>query len=158
MWMFMHPTHPILSFATLPNEIFCGSFWSKSLLFLCLPQQQNEFYSATNEQNIVGDWHNVLIHYANVSAPNLSGVVCCNTFKWDILWFIILIKNVVICVPSSLAKWIFFCNYMNKKVVGDWHNVLVHYVGINAISLFDVVPYNPFKCDFFAVCTHTFLF
>ena len=46
MWMFVHPTYLVLFSATLSIEIFCGSFLSKILLFVCLPQQQNN--SKTN--------------------------------------------------------------------------------------------------------------
>ena len=84
----------------------------------------------------------------DASAPNPSGVVLCNPFKWDILLFIILIKNhVVVCVPSTTAKWITFCNHKNRKVVGDKHNVLVSYVDASAPSLSVFVLCNLFKWD-----------
>ena len=75
-----------------------------------------------------------------------SGVVLCNPFKWDILWFI-LIENLVICVPSTLARLILFHNHMTKMVVGGKHNVLIHYVDACATNLFCAVLCNPFKWD-----------
>jgi hypothetical protein len=43
------PDSNVLSLATLPNEIFCGSSLIENLVVCVLstPQQQNEFYSAT---------------------------------------------------------------------------------------------------------------
>ena len=72
------------------------------------------------------EWYNVLVHFLNVCAPDPSGVVLCNLFKRDILWFI-LVKNLVICVPSTIVECIFFNNHRNKKVVGGNYNVLVYY-------------------------------
>ena len=48
IWMLVRLTQKVLSSATLSNEIFYGSPLIKNLilLFVCLPQQQNEFYSA----------------------------------------------------------------------------------------------------------------
>ena len=82
-----------------------------------------------------------------------SGVVLCNHFKWDILWFIS-IKNhvIIICVPTTLAKRIFFGNHMNKKVVGGKHNVLVHYVDVYApthLVLSSVTISNEIFCGSF---------
>ena len=82
-------------------------------------------------RKVVGGKHNVLVHYVEVCAPNLSDVLISNPFIWDILWFI-LVKNLVICVPATLAKWILFHNHRNKKRVGGKHNVLVHYVNVCA--------------------------
>ena len=102
--------------------------------------------SFRNHRNrkVVGGKHNVLVHYVDVSAPDPSGVVLCNPFIWDILWFI-LIKNHVIFVPTTLGKRILFCNHRNKKVVGGMHNVLVHYMDVFAPDPSDVVLCNPFK-------------
>ena len=35
MWMLVHLNHLVLSSATLSGGIFCGSFWSKNLCYLC---------------------------------------------------------------------------------------------------------------------------
>ena len=115
--------------------IFVPSTTAKRILFL-------------NHMNkkVIGGKHNVLINSMDASAPNPSGLVLCNPFKWDILWFI-LIKNLVICVPTTLAKQILFLNHMNKKVVGGKHNILVHYVDVCAPNLFVVVLCNTFKWD-----------
>ena len=82
----------------------------------------------------------------DVSAPDPSGVVLCNPFKWDILLFI-LIENHVVCVPSTPAKWISLRNHRNRKVVGGKHNVLVLYVNASAPNPSGVVLYNPFIWD-----------
>ena len=95
-------------------------------------------------RKVVGGQHNVPVQYVNVCAPNPAGVVQWNPFKWDILWFI-LIQNLVICVPTTLAKRILSPNHMNKKVVGGKSNVLIHYVDVCAPDPFDVVFCNPFK-------------
>ena len=66
----------------------------------------------------------------------LSNEIFCGSF---------LIKNLVICVPTTLAKRILFLNHMNKKVVGGKHNVLVDYVDASAPDPSGVVLCNPFK-------------
>ena len=78
-----------------------------------------------------GGKQNVLIHYVDVCAPNLFGVVLCNQFIGDILWFIF-VKILTICVPTTLAKRILFLSHMNRKDAGSKHNVLVHYVDVGA--------------------------
>ena len=97
-------------------------------------------------KKVVGGKHDVLIHYADANAPDSSGIVICNPFKRDILCSF-LIKNLVIflCVPTTLAKQILFSNYMNKKVVGGKHNVLIHYVDASAPDSSGVVLCNTFK-------------
>ena len=87
--------------------------------------------------------HNVLVHYVDVCATDLAGVVIWNLFIWDILWFIS-IKNHIICVP----KWILFLKHRNRKVVGGKHNVLVHFVNVSAPDLAGVVIWNSFTWDF----------
>ena len=39
-------------------------------------------------RKVVGGAHNVLVHYIDDFAPNLSGVVLCNPFIWFLLLFI----------------------------------------------------------------------
>ena len=85
--MFVHLTLLLLSYGTLSNEIFCGSFWSKVLLFVC----------ACLKSVILFNNHNVLVYYVDVSASDLSGVVLWNPFKWDILWFISDQKSCYLC-------------------------------------------------------------
>ena len=96
---------------------------------------------------MVGEKHNVLENYVNVCAPSLSGIVVWNPFKWDILWFIILIKNIFFCVPTTLAKQILFHSHKNKKLVGGIHNDLVHYVNVYAPNSSSIVLCNPSKWD-----------
>ena len=106
------------------------------MFFVCATAVKWIFFLNHRNRKVVGGKHNVLVHYMDFCAPDLAGIVFCNPFKWDVLWFI-LIKNLVICVPTQLAKGILFLNHMNRKVVGGTHNVLVHYVDICAPSLFN---------------------
>ena len=91
---------------------------------------------------MVGDKHNVLVHYKNVCSPDQSGVVVCNPFKWDVLCSFLIENHAVFCVPAITEKWIFPLNYRNRKVVGDTQDVLIHYVDISAPNLFGVVLWN----------------
>ncbi|OEU11302.1 hypothetical protein FRACYDRAFT_246417 [Fragilariopsis cylindrus CCMP1102] len=54
-------------------------------------------------------------------------------------------KCTVCVLEARISKMNFIPQPQEQKVVGGKLNVLVHYVDISAISLFDVVPYNPFK-------------
>ena len=62
-----------------------------------------------------------------------------------------LIKNLVICVPTTLAKQILFLNHMDRKVVGGKHNVLVYYVNASATDPAGVILCNPFQMRYFVV-------
>ena len=127
MWMLVHLTQLVLSSATFSNEIVCGSFLIKNPV-ICVPTtlaKQILFHNPMNKK-LVGGKHHVLIHYVEVCVPNLSDVLFSNPFIWDNLWFI-LVKNPVICVPSTLAKQILFHNHRNKNLVGGKHHVLIHY-------------------------------
>ena len=90
MWMFVHLTQLVLLSATLSNEIFCGSFWSKNRFFVCVPATKAKWILFLNHRNrkVARGTHNVLVHYVDDCAPNLSGVVLCNHFIWNILLFI----------------------------------------------------------------------
>ena len=88
MWMIVHPAYLVLSSATLSNEKFGCSVrasTAKRILFL-------------NHRNrkVVGGTHNVLVHFVDDCAPNLSNVILCNPFIYEtfccsflikILWF-----------------------------------------------------------------------
>ena len=108
-------------------------------------------------KKVVGGKHNVLINYMmDASALNSSGAVLCNPFKWDILWFI-LIENLVICVPTTLAKLILFHNHPNKKVVGGKQNLLLlHYVDASAINLFCALYSATLSNEIFC-CVYTYI-
>ena len=56
-----------------------------------------------------------------------------------------LIKNLVICVPTTLAKQILIRNQMSKKVVGGKHNVLPHYADASVPKPSVVFRCNTFK-------------
>ena len=57
----------------------------------------------------------------------------------------------VVFVPSWPAKWISFNNHRHRKVVGDKHNVLVHYVHVSAPnpSGYWCCPLQPFYMRYF---------
>ena len=63
----------------------------------------------------------------------------------EIFYGSFLIKNHVVCVPSTTAKCISFHNQRNRKVVGGKHNVLILYVEASAPDPSGVVLCNPFK-------------
>ena len=81
--MFVHPTQKVLSSATLSNEIFCGSFFLVKIFVIFVHATVVEQISFLNHKNgkVVGGKHNVLVHYADFSAPNQFGVVLCNPFR-----------------------------------------------------------------------------
>ena len=192
MWMLVHPTHLVLSSATLSSKILCCSFisgptscclcafhnsglyftqqpqeqksgrrqlqgsnalfrcqyiqliwgcplqpfqiryfvvlfWSKILLFVCLPQQQIVFYSTTTGtkkwqkattifQYTIG----MLVHPAQkvLSSATLSNEIFCGSS---------LVINHFVCVPSATADCNLFNNHRNKNVVKGNYNVLVYY-------------------------------
>ena len=129
-------------------DILC-SFLIKKHVVVCVPSTPAKWISFHNhmKRNVVGGKHNVLVLYVNASAPNLSGVVHCNPFKWDILCSFLTKKHVVVCVPSTPAKWISFHNHKNRKVVGGKHNFLVPYLDICAPDPSGVVFCIPFIWD-----------
>ena len=58
-----------------------------------------------------------------LSSATLSNEIFCGSF---------LTKNLVICVPTTLAKQILFHNPINKNLVGGKHHVLIHYMEATA--------------------------
>ena len=66
-------------------------------------------------------------------------------------------QNLVIYVPTTLAKQILFCNHMNRKVVGGKCNVLIHYIDPSTLNLSSVVLWNTFKWDIL-LCVHIHYF
>ena len=70
-----------------------------------------------------------------LSSATLSNEIFCG----------ISIKNLVICVPTTLAKQILFRNHMNRKLVDGKHNVLIQYVDASAPDSSGVVLCNTFK-------------
>ena len=111
-----------------------------------MPSRTADCNLSNNHRNIklVEGNYNVLVHYKNANSLNPECVVVCNPFKGDILWFI-LIKNLVVCVPSTTADGNLFNNHRNKKGVGGNTNVLVHYVDASAPEPEGVVLCNTFK-------------
>ena len=64
------------------QDIVC-SFLIKNHLAIFVPSTTVNQISFHNHRNrkVVGGKHNILPLYVDVSAPNPSGVVLCNTFK-----------------------------------------------------------------------------
>ena len=56
------------------------------------------------DREVVGGKHNVLVHYMDVSAPDPSGVVLCNPFKWDNVCSFLIKNHLVVSVPSTTVK------------------------------------------------------
>jgi hypothetical protein len=131
--------------ATLSNELCCGSFLVKNLV-VCVPSTTADCNLFNNHRNkkLIGGNYNVLVYNKNASAPDPESIVLCNTFKCDILLFI-LIANLVVCVPSTTANCNLSNNPRNKKVVGGNCNVLVYYKNASAPDPEGVVLCNPFK-------------
>ena len=91
MWMLVPLTHLVVSSATLSNEIFCVHlFLVKNHLVVFVPSTTVKWVSFCNHRSrkFVGAKHNVILLYVDVSASNISGVVLCIPFIWDILLFI----------------------------------------------------------------------
>ena len=112
-----------------------------------VPSTTAKWISFCNHRNkkVVGGKHNVLVHYSNASAPDPSGFVLCNPFKWDISLFSSDQKSYIVCVPAVTVKRILCHNHRYRKVVGGTHNVLRHYVDVSAPSSFGIVLCNPSK-------------
>ena len=79
--MLVHPTQKMLFSATLSNKRYCCSFWSKILLFVCLPPADCNLFNNHRNKKVVGGNYNDLIYYKNASATDPEGAVLCNTFK-----------------------------------------------------------------------------
>ena len=123
-------------------------FHWKSCYFVPSTTAKQILFLNHRNRKVVGGTHNVLVLYMDASATGLFDAVLCNPFKWDILLFI-LIENHVVCVPSTPAKWILFRNHKNRKVVGDKHNVLVHYVDGDAPKPIWCCPLQHFQMGCF---------
>ena len=76
MGMLVHLTHLVLSYGTLSNEIFCGSFLIKNLaIFLRATTVKQLLFLNHRNRILVGYKHNILVYYVYIRAPNLFGVV-----------------------------------------------------------------------------------
>ena len=82
----------------------------------------------------------MLVHPTQLalSSATLSNERFCSSF---------LIKDHVVCVPSTTAKWTSFLNYNNRKDVGGKHNIKALYVDATAPDPAGAVLCNPFKWD-----------
>ena len=86
--------------------------WNICLLILiknhvvCVPWTTVKVISFCNHRSrkVVGGKHNVLVLFVDASAPNSSGVVLWNPFKWDILLFILIINRLVQNTHISFSK------------------------------------------------------
>ena len=79
-------------------DILC-SFLTKNHVVLCVSTTIAKRILFRNHINkkVVGGKHIILVHSMHVCAPDSSGVVLCNPFKWDILWFISGPKSCYLC-------------------------------------------------------------
>ena len=59
------------------------------------------------EIKVIGGKQNILVHCVDVSAPDPSGIVVCNPFKWDILYFVFIFSDQKSCC--------FLCAYHTSK-------------------------------------------
>ena len=114
--------------------------------FVCATTANQISFRNHRYRKVVGVEHNVVLLYADANAPDPSGVVLWNPFKWDILCSFLL-ENLVIFVCATTANRISFRNHRNQKFVGGKHNVVLLYVDVSAPSPSGVVLYNPFKWD-----------
>ena len=82
-------------------DILC-SFLIKNLVIFVRATTANwiSFHNHRNRK-VVGGKRNVLLHYVDVSAPDPSGVVLCNPFKWDIVCPFLIKNHLVVFVPSA---------------------------------------------------------
>ena len=71
-----------------------------------------------------------------VTSATLSNKIFCCSF---------LVKNLVVCVPSTIADCNLFNNHRNKKVVEGNYNILVYYRDTSAPNLEGVVFCKAFK-------------
>ena len=75
-------------------DILCSYLIKNHLVIFVHATTANRIpFCNRRNRKVVGGKHNILIHYLDVSAPDSSGYVLCNPFKWDILCSYLL-KNV----------------------------------------------------------------
>ena len=111
----------VLSSVTLSNEIFCVHFWPKIMLFFCVPTTKARWILFLNHRNrkMVGGKHNVLLHNVNACAHLTQLVLFSATLSNEIFCGSFLVQNhVVICVPTTSAKRIFFQQPHKQKSCG----------------------------------------
>ena len=153
--MLVHLNHLLLSSATLSGGIFCGSFWSKNLCYLCAYHiGRTHFIPQPHEQESCR------------RQTQCSSTLCESLCTWLIWWcplqpcqmryFVVHFdqKSCCFCAyRTTLAKHILFLNHRTKKVVGGKHNVLIHYADSSAPYPSAVVLCNTFKWDIL-LCVH----
>ena len=135
---------------------FVVHFWSKIMFFVRATAVKQILFLNHRYRKVVGDKHNVLVHYVDVSAPIPSSIVwnivICNPSRWDILCIFLTQNHVVFCVPATKAKWILFLNHRYGKVVEGKHIVcsstLCEYL---CIWHSWCCPLQPFQMRYFVV-------
>ena len=87
-------------------DILC-SFLTKKHVVVSVPSTPAIWISFHNhmDRKVVGGKLNALILYVNACAPNLSGVVLCNPFKWDILCSFLTKKLLFLCLPHQQNEY-----------------------------------------------------
>ena len=89
---------------------------------------------------MVGGKHNTMWMIEHLTHLMLSSATLS-----DKILFILIDKNLVVCVHTTIADCNLFNNHRNKKVVGGNYNVLIYYQNASAPDPEGVVPYNTFK-------------
>ena len=123
-----------------------------------VPSTTAKWISFCNHRNkkVVGGKHKVLVYHVNASAPDLEGLVLCNTLSNEIFYGSSLIENLVVCVPSTTVDCNLFSNHRSKKLVGGKHNVIVHYSYASAPYPEGLVLYNTLSNEIFC-CVYTYI-
>ena len=108
--MLVHPTHMVLSSATLSNEIFYCLSLSENLV-VCVPSTTAKQILFSNHRNrsVVGGKHNLLVYHLDASALNPYSDVLCNTFKYSFVIYWQLLRgtlkgNTLECSTDNKAE------------------------------------------------------
>ena len=88
----------------LEMRYFVVHFWSKiRCVCVCALTAKQILFLNHRNRKVVGGAHNVLVHYIDDFAPNLSGVVLCNPFIW--IFCCCSFQNIPISAAYYLLHW-----------------------------------------------------
>ena len=136
----------VFSYASLSNEIFCGSFISdQKSCYVCAYH--------ISKTNFIPQLHG---QKSCRRQTQCSSTLCGCQCKWPIwccplqpfqIRYLVFISEpkYFFCVPTTLAKQILFHSHRNKKLVGGIHNALVHYVNVYTLDPSGIVLCNTSK-------------
>ena len=141
----VHPTYLVLSSVTLLFEIFCVHLFLTENHVVFVPSTTAKWIVLPNPKDriVVKSKHNVLVHYVDVCAPDLSGVVFWNPFKWYILLSIISDLNKImlfVCLPQQI--W-FISDQKSSCCLCAFHNKYGSFLIKNHLVVY--VPSTPAK-------------